>query len=125
MMKYFVWIALLMFCNVGTAKVTDRSVLPNDSTVNALKIKNLNIRKADLQKQIKMEDKKRNRAIDGVDPETMEAINDKQDSICLALRSELSDIQLELNELIPQKTIIQLIQQHPVKPGKKEIKEDD
>lgn len=125
MMKYFVWIALLMFCNVGTAKATDRSVLPNDSTVNALKIKNLNIRKADLQKQIKMEDKKRNRAIDGVDPETMEAINDKQDSICLALRSELSDIQLELNELIPQKTILQLIQQHPVKPGKKEIKEDD
>ena len=92
---------------------------------NALKIKNLNIRKADLQKQIKMEDKKRNRAIDGVDPETMEAINDKQDSICLALRSELSDIQLELNELIPQKTILQLIQQHPVKPGKKDIKEDD
>ena len=66
MMKYFVWIALLMFCNVGTAKATDRSVLPNDSTVNALKIKNLNIRKADLQKQIKMEDKKRNRAIDGL-----------------------------------------------------------
>lgn len=125
MKKYFVWSALLMACNVGTAKATDRSVLPNDSTVNALKIKNLNIRKADLQKQIKMEDKKRNRAIDGVDPETMEAINDKQDSICLALRSELSDIQLELNELIPQKTILQLIQQHPVKPGKKEIKEDD
>lgn len=122
MKKYFVWSALLMACNVGTVEAAG---LPNDSTVNALKIKNLNIRKADLQNQIKIEDKKRNRTIEGVEPETMEAINDKQDSICLALRSELTDIQLEINELRPQKTIIQLIQQHPVKPGRKEIKEGD
>ena len=111
-----------MACNVGTVEAAG---LPNDSTVNALKIKNLNIRKADLQNQIKIEDKKRNRTIEGGEPETMEAINDKQDSICLALRSELTDIQLELNELRPPKTIIQLIQQHPVKPGRKEIKEGD
>lgn len=122
MKKYFVWSALLMACNVWTVEAAG---FPNDSTVNALKIKNLNIRKADLQKQIKIEDKKRNRTIEGVEPETMEAINDKQDSICLALRSELTDIQLELNELRPPKTIIQLIQQHPVKPGRKEIKEGD
>lgn len=47
-----------------------------------------------LEKEIAEQDAKRNRQIPGVAPETMEGINDRQDSICLALRSQLVDLKL-------------------------------
>ena len=84
----------------------------NDSTVNAVKIKNLKNRKAVLQKQIAVEDKKRNVVIEGVSPETLEKKNDMQDSICLELRSELTDIELELKELGADNTTVQITQQY-------------
>lgn len=71
----------------------------NDSTVTAIKIKNLNKRKASLQKQIAAEDKKRNTVVEGATHETMERRRDRQDSICLQLRSDLVEVELELKEL--------------------------
>ena len=67
-----------------------------DSTVTAIKVKELTIRRASLQKQIAVEDGKRNQHIDGITPEMQEAMNDRQDSICLELRSQLVDLDLEL-----------------------------
>ena len=67
-----------------------------DSTVTAIKVKELTIRRASLQKQIAVEDGKRNQRIDGITPEMQEAMNDRQDSICLELRSQLVDLDLEL-----------------------------
>ena len=84
----------------------------NDSTVNAIKIKNLKNRKATLQKQIATEDKKRNAVIEGVSPETLEKRNERQDSICLELRSELTVIELELKELGADNTTTQIVQQY-------------
>ena len=84
----------------------------NDSTVNAIKIKNLKNRKAALQKQIAVEDKKRNAVIEGVSPETLEKRNERQDSVCLELRSELTAIELELKELGADNTMIQIAQQY-------------
>lgn len=80
-----------------------------DSTLIALKIKELNTRKEALAKQIKAEDAKRNRAVQGVSPETQERIDDKQDSICLALRSQLVAINLELKELVPDRTTSSIV----------------
>ena len=84
----------------------------NDSTVNAIKIKNLKNRKAALQKQITVEDKKRNAVIEGVSPETLEKRNERQDSICLELRSELTDVEIELKELGADNTTAQIVQQY-------------
>ena len=84
----------------------------NDSTANAIKIKNLKNRKAALQKQITVEDKKRNTVIEGVSPETLEKRNERQDSICLELRSELTAVELELKELGADHTAAQIAQQY-------------
>lgn len=72
--------------------------------VQAIKVKELNARKVDLQKQIKIEDQKRNQTFNGVTAETQEMLNDKQDSICLELRSQLVSVELELKELVPDET---------------------
>lgn len=84
----------------------------NDSTVNAIKINNLKNQKTALQKRISVEDKKRNAVIEGVSPETLEKRNERQDSICLELRSELTSIELELNELGADGTTAQIAQQY-------------
>ena len=84
----------------------------NDSTVNAIKINNLKNQKTALQKRIAVEDKKRNAVIEGVSPETLEKRNERQDSICLELRSELTSIELELKELGADGTTAQIAQQY-------------
>lgn len=69
------------------------------ATVDAVKLKELNLRRESLQKRIETEDAKRNRHIDGVSAQVQEAADDRQDSLCLALRSQLVDVELELREL--------------------------
>lgn len=117
---------VLFFCGgIGVINaVPQRIEQKDDSTMIALRIKNLNARKVSLQKQIETEDKKRNRVIAGVVPESLERINDRQDSLCLALRSQLTEVQLELNELVPEKTIQQLIQQYNVISGNRKKEKD-
>ena len=75
-----------------------------DSTVNALKIKTLTERKERLKKAIEAEDKKRGLQREGVAPERNERLNNRQDSVCLDLRSQLCDVNLQLGELAPAST---------------------
>lgn len=82
-----------------------------DSAVNAVRVNNLRIQIAGLDKQIKQEDAKRNRTILGVSPEQLEMMNDRQDSVCLALRSKKTDMELELKELTAKQTAEILAQQ--------------
>ena len=70
------------------------------SIVRYARIEELNKRKAMLKQQIIAEDAKRNQSQSGVAPETMEQINERQDSICLDLRSQLVTVELELRELV-------------------------
>lgn len=72
-----------------------------DSTLVALRLNELKTRKADIQKRIEIEDRKRNQSIEGVSAETMEKMNLTQDSICLELRSQLVEVELEMAELTP------------------------
>lgn len=58
-------------------------------------------KKDQLQREIKEEDAKRNQIVPGVRPEVLEQINDSQDSLCLSLRSQLVDVELELKENTP------------------------
>ena len=106
---YTMTIGMLLFsveCNA------QGQISQNDSTVNAIKINNLKNRKVALQKQIATEDKKRNAVIEGVSPETLEKRNERQDSICLELRSELTAVELELKELGADNTTTQIVQQY-------------
>lgn len=89
--------AVLLFATVEAK--AQGTAAQKDSTVTAIKIKNLNKRKAQLQKQIAAEDKKRNNVTEGATPETQERRRDRQDSICLQLRSDLVEVELELKEI--------------------------
>lgn len=83
-----------------------------DSTLVALRLNELKTRKADIQKQIETEDRKRNQSIEGVSAETMERMNMTQDSICLELRSQLVEVELEMAELTPNNPLpAQFLQQ--------------
>lgn len=94
---------VLIFITIGIAfsnsGIAQSQVTANNSTVNAIKIKSLKQQKESLQRQISVEDKKRNAVIEGVSIETQEKKNVQQDSICLELRSRLVNIELELKEL--------------------------
>lgn len=84
----------------------------NDSIATAVKLNGLQSKKDKLENEIKIADGKRNSQIAGVSPETLEAMNNRQDSICLALRSELVDVILEIKELSPDVATPQLLQQY-------------
>lgn len=69
--------------------------------LNKSKLTELKREKERLSNQIKVEDAKRNKQVPGVAYETLENMNDCQDSICLTLRSQLVDINLEIKQLTP------------------------
>lgn len=84
----------------------------NDSIVTVVRLKSLQGRRNELQREIKIQDAKRNRQMIGVSPKAQEEMNDRQDSICLALRSELTDVILEIMEMSPVAIPNQLINQY-------------
>ena len=84
----------------------------NDSIATVLRLNTLQNQKESLQREIKTQDAKRNKQIAGVSAETLEEINDRQDSICLELRSQLTDVILEIKELSPNVLSPQLINRY-------------
>lgn len=108
-MIYMMSLGMLLFSMKCNAQELSSQ---NDSTVNAIKIEKLKTRKVAMQKQIAIEDKKRNTVIESVSPETLEKINERQDSICLEFRSELTAVELELKELGADKTSAQIVLQY-------------
>lgn len=98
-----IWVAGLMMMAAATGWAQDNKVQASDSITTALKVRELKIRKQSLLQRIAAEDKKRNQVVSGVTPETQELINDRQDSICLDLRSQLVAVELEMEEIKPTK----------------------
>lgn len=99
---------MTFLCN---QKIFAQTSIRNDSIVTSVKLKSLQDKRNELQREIKTQDAKRNRQVIGVSPKTQEEMNDHQDSICLALRSELTDIILEIKEISPVTVPNQLINQ--------------
>lgn len=103
---------LLAACATLCATVAAQALTPNPAdTTTLIRARELNRRKIELQQQIAAEDAKRNRQINGVAPETQERLNDRQDSVCLALRSQLTTVELELRELVPDSAAVALATQ--------------
>lgn len=95
-MKRTIIIALLCsIVGVGTLFAQTKA----DTLKVQVKIKELKQTELTLKKKIEVEDKKRNQTISGVSEVSMDEINERQDSICLDLRSQLVDVQLQVREL--------------------------
>lgn len=72
---------------------------PTDTLRTRARQAELSLKRNQLKQRIAAEDKQRNLQMPGVTPEQMELINLRQDSLCLELRSQLTDIELEMAEL--------------------------
>lgn len=91
-------ILFILICSViGLANASAQTKA--DTVKVQIKIKELKQTEATLKKRIETEDKKRNRNIEGVSEISMNEMNQRQDSICLDLRSQLVDVQLQVKEL--------------------------
>lgn len=133
MKKIILLLAVALTSTWLAQMVSARTVANNGAdTATSIKLNSLQNRKESLQKEIKIQDAKRNREIAGVSAATLERMNDKQDSLCLELRSELADVILEIKELSQDVASPQLINQYnnlvnrkdsvasaPAKPAKK------
>lgn len=98
-----IWMTGLVMMVVATGWAQSSNTQVNDSIAAALKMRELSMKKQGLQQRIAAEDKKRNHMVDGVTPETQEMLNNRQDSICLDLRSQLVAVELEIEERKPTK----------------------
>lgn len=110
MKKQFVLCMIIMCACAVTVAAQDKQELKprvaictpitvNDTIAMNLKLKTLFNKETVLKNKIKEEDSKRNAVYKDVSPETQEMLNDRQDSICLDLRSQLVDVQMEILEL--------------------------
>lgn len=96
--KVIIFVCILLL-SVTAFSQNDNAVIVNDTLTNDMRIEELKTQKNILMDQIKIEDAKRNMFADSLSFEQMEMINNRQDSICLDLRSKLTYINLELREL--------------------------
>lgn len=85
----------------------------------SVRMKSLQAKRDSLQQAIRVEDAKRNAQINGVTPERQEELNNRQDSICLDLRSQLVEVTLEIKEMAPDVATPQFMQQYNQLLGKK------
>lgn len=95
MRRLIIFTLLLIMFGIGQSMAQTKV----DTIKIKVKIKELQQTVLALKKKIELEDRKRNQTIDGVSGISMEKINVRQDSICLDLRSQLVDVQLQIKEL--------------------------
>lgn len=114
-MKCFIMLAgalLLASLSFSASGQDDETKI--DSSVKAFRISELNKLKKSLQEQIAEAESNRNQTAEGVLPETQELLNERQDSVCLVLISRLVSVELELKELVPDKTMSTIVEQYNV-----------
>lgn len=100
--------AMLLVPAAVMAQTTEKA----DSIATAVRLKALQTKKSEIEKQIQTEDAKRNKVVEGASAEALEAANIRQDSICLSLRSQLVDVELEIAEVAPNKVNARIVQQY-------------
>ena len=103
-MNRILFLAIISFALFGsmTASAQDHTGKA-DSLATAIRIKVLKDKRQQLEKQIAAEDKKRNQQIEGVSFASLGQMNERQDSICIDLRSRLVSVELELKEVVAGK----------------------
>jgi hypothetical protein len=119
MKKYIGSFLLLALCSVPLcartqnqkAGQTQTSSVRLDSAAMTIKLHALEERKAELMRKVAAEDARRNAQISGASTHSLEAMNNRQDSLCLALRSQLVDVNLEIGELRPSEVSSSTLQQ--------------
>jgi hypothetical protein len=110
----FVALGCMALCartQTQTAGLPQQSQSAMDSIAVSLRVKTLEGCKADLTQKIAEAEAQRNTQVAGASAATLEALNDRQDSLCLALRSQLVDVELELGELKPDAASASALQQ--------------
>lgn len=108
--KLLLYTTIAITSLVGNDAYAQSTHVRNDSIAANLKLNGLRSKRDKLQKEIKIQDAKRNIQTNGVASKTLEEMNDRQDSVCLALRSKLVDVILEIKENsgdIPSSVLIQ------------------
>ena len=103
---------LVMAAFTGSDLFAQNTPSRNDSIAATLRLHGLKARREKLQQEIMVQDAKRNKQVAGVAPETLEEMNDRQDSVCLALRSQLLEVILEIKEVSPEVASPALLQQY-------------
>lgn len=101
-MKKIILLSAIVAVTLSASQgISSQSVERDDSITTALRLNSLQNKKESLQREIRVQDAKRDKQIAGVSAATLEEMNDRQDSLCLSLRSELVDVILEIKELTP------------------------
>lgn len=99
MKRYIIILTTLMLTAAASSYAARQDEKQEAQISDAMQIKLLSIKKDKLKSKLLEEEALRNRIAEGVAPEAMEEANERQDSICLALRSEIVDIDLQIEEL--------------------------
>lgn len=95
-MKRHITLAITILMTFCTASLAQNQA---DTLRTRTRIAELTMQRNQLKQRIAAEDKKRGSQIADVAPEQMELINLRQDSLCLALRSQMTEVELEIKEL--------------------------
>ena len=95
MKRHIILIIAILMAACGTSYAQTQM----DTIRTRARITELTFQCKQLKQRIASEDKLRNSQLPDVAPEQMEIINLRQDSICLELRSQLAEVELELAEL--------------------------
>lgn len=98
-------VAAIAITIVPTIAADNNTIQDGNSKYDSLKEQ-----RNQLRRQIATEDKKRNQVIEGVSAQQLEQINDRQDSICLDLRSQLVSVELQISELSNEERTEEVIQ---------------
>lgn len=113
------FVASMYSAMASQACAQETATSKGNPVVESVRLKSLQAKRDSLQQAIRVEDAKRNAQINGVTPERQEELNNRQDSICLDLRSQLVEVTLEIKEMAPDVATPQFMQQYNQLLGKK------
>lgn len=90
-MLRYIFTLIVLCTGIATISAQDNSA--------ATQLKYLHVQETQLQAQLKAEMAQRNITQDEASISTLDEVNDRQDSICYELRSQLLDVQLKIKEV--------------------------
>lgn len=127
MKRYITTAVVLAVCAMSSIHADDKKklvltsgehVIAIDSVAHFNNLKLLETKEQNLKKKLNEEMQKRNATYSGVSAEALEEMNDRQDSICLYLKSQIVDVQLQIRDIRKQQAS-SFIQAIPAKKPEK------